>query len=192
MPNQTEKQNLQWKLQRSSLRKHTGTTRTLDQLEVGQDILVAGQSIKSWEAGTCIQKLSANSYIEEGNGTTVQRNREVLRPKCDGSSILQRNVEDTVSEMKVQAPESAKTEEAPALTSTHQNKKAAPVGNSDMQQITPCVPMKTTHTKIARENKETMSACISCTKNSLSEVKKQEFRLLKVLFFCWSLHLCSP
>jgi len=122
----------------------------LPELEVGQEVRVAGQHSKSWEAGICIQKLSDRSYIVEVSGATVRRNRETLRLKCDGSSKSQRNVKDTVIETKVQAPESAKAEGAPVVTSTHQSKGTAPVVGSVMQQITPSVPMKVTRTRTIR------------------------------------------
>ena len=127
---------------------HDRGAKLLPELEVGQEVRVAGQRSKTWEAGTCVQKLSDRSYMVEVNGATVRRNREALRPKLDGGSITQRNVEDTVIE--TQATESAKAEEAPAVPSTHQSKGTAPVVGSDMQQITPSVPMKTTRTRIIR------------------------------------------
>ena len=73
---------------------------------------------------------------------------EALRPKLDGGSITQRNVEDTVTQ--TQATESAKAEEAPVVPSTHQSKGTALVLGSDMQQITPSVLTKTTRTRIIR------------------------------------------
>ena len=59
------------------------SAKVLPELEIGQEVRIAGQRSKSWEPGTCVQKLSDRSYLVEINGSTLRRNREALRPKKD-------------------------------------------------------------------------------------------------------------
>ena len=59
------------------------TSKVLPEQEIGQEVRIAGQRNKIWEAGTCVQKLSDLSYLVEVNGNTLRRNREALRPRED-------------------------------------------------------------------------------------------------------------
>jgi len=62
---------------------HYRSTRTLPELEVGQEVRVAPlQKNVTWKRGTCLEKLSDRSYLvkREGNGQAIHRNREFLEP----------------------------------------------------------------------------------------------------------------
>ena len=50
---------------------------------------------RSWEAGSCIGKLSDRSYMVQVNGQTIRRNREALKPKYDtgGKKVTENSVE---------------------------------------------------------------------------------------------------
>ena len=72
------------------------SAKVLPELEIGQEVKVADQRNKVWEAGTCVQKLSDRSYLVEVNGNTLRRNRQALRPKKD----TQMTGETTIAETK--------------------------------------------------------------------------------------------
>lgn len=58
--------------------------KTLPELDIGQDIRVAGQRKKTWEPGKCLEKLSDRSYLQvQIDRETVRWNREDLRPRLD-------------------------------------------------------------------------------------------------------------
>ena len=56
---------------------HDRSSIVLSKLEIGQEVRVAGQRNKTWEPGTCVEKLSDRSYMVEVNGAIIRRNREV-------------------------------------------------------------------------------------------------------------------
>ena len=62
---------------------HDRSSIVFSELEIGQEVRVAGQRKKTWEAGTCVEKLSDRSYMVEVNGAIIRRNREALKPKRD-------------------------------------------------------------------------------------------------------------
>ena len=39
------------------------SAKVLPELEIGQEVRIAGQQNKIWEPGTCVQKLSDRSYL---------------------------------------------------------------------------------------------------------------------------------
>ena len=57
--------------------------KTLPELDIGQDVRVAGQRKKTWQPGKCLEKLSDRSYLVQTGRETVRRNREDLRPRLD-------------------------------------------------------------------------------------------------------------
>ena len=57
--------------------------KTLPELDIGQDVRVAGQRKKTWQPGKCLEKLSDRSYLVQTDRETVRRNREDLRPRLD-------------------------------------------------------------------------------------------------------------
>ena len=62
---------------------HDRSTRTLPELEIGQEVRVAPlQKNETWKRGTCLEKLSDRSYLikPEGNSQAIRRNREFLKP----------------------------------------------------------------------------------------------------------------
>jgi len=68
---------------------HDHSTRTLPELEVGQEVQVAPlQKNVTWKRGTCLEKFSDRSYLvkPEGNGQAVHQNRELLKPAEKTSS----------------------------------------------------------------------------------------------------------
>ena len=57
--------------------------KTLPELDIGQDVRVAGQRKKTWQPGKCLEKLSDRSYLVQTDRETVHRNREDFRPRLD-------------------------------------------------------------------------------------------------------------
>ena len=122
------------------------STKVLPKLEIGQEVRVAGQRNKVWEAGTCVQKLSDRSYLVEVNGNTLRRNRQALRPKKD----TQMTYETTIAEIKPPSSVPAETEGQTALRSTNHSDVTTPVKVSDTPQQNLSVPLKSTRTTIVR------------------------------------------
>ena len=120
--------------------------KVLPELEMGQEVRIAGQRNKIWEPGTCVQRLLDRSYLVEVNGNTLRRNREALRPKKD----TQMTGESTVAETKPPAPAPAQAERQTALNSTSHSDATAPVRVNNTQQQTLSAPLKTTRTRIVR------------------------------------------
>ena len=105
------------------------SAKVLPELEIGQEVRVAGQRNKVWEAGTCVQKLSDRSYLVEVNGNTLRRNRQALRPKKD----TQMTGETTIAETKSLSSVPAETEGQTALRSTNHSEVTTPVKVSPYQ-----------------------------------------------------------
>ena len=57
--------------------------KTLPELDIGQDVQVAGQRKKTCQPGKCLKILSDRSYLVQTDRETVRRNREDLRPRLD-------------------------------------------------------------------------------------------------------------
>ena len=55
--------------------------KTLPELDISQDVRVAGQRKKTWQPGKCLEKLSDRSCLVQTDTETVRRNREDLRPR---------------------------------------------------------------------------------------------------------------
>ena len=106
--------------------------KVLPDLEVGQEVRVAGQRKKTWEPATCIQKLSDRSYMVEVNRERVRRNREALKSKYDTGSLTQNQLKPV------------KTGGQAAMNNTHHENVSHP------QQRNPSVPLKTTRTRAVR------------------------------------------
>ena len=53
--------------------------KTLPELDIGQDVRVAGQRKKTWQPGKCLEKQSDRSYLVQTESETVGRNREDIR-----------------------------------------------------------------------------------------------------------------
>ena len=122
------------------------SAKVLPELEIGQEVRVAGQRNKVWEAGTCVQKLSDRSYLVEVNGNTLRRNRQALRPKKD----TQMNGETIIAETKPPSSVPAETEGQTALRSTNHSDVTTPVKVSDTPQQNHSVPLKSTRTRIVK------------------------------------------
>ena len=122
------------------------SARVLPELEIGQEVRVAGQRNKTWEAGTCAQQLSDRSYVVEVNGNSLRRNREALRPKKD----TQMTGETTIAETIPPIPVPAQTERQTALKSTNQSDVTTSVKVSDAPQQNLTAPLKSTRTRIVK------------------------------------------
>ena len=83
-PKIPENVNAKLKLKRQKAKwYHDRTSRTLPELQVGQEIRVAPlQRNQSWKTGTCIKKLSDRSYIVKtsSDNQVFRQNREFLKP----------------------------------------------------------------------------------------------------------------
>lgn len=122
------------------------SAKVLPELEIGQEVRVAGQRNKVWEAGTCVRKLSDRSYLVEVSGNTLRRNRQPLRPKKD----TQMTNETTIAETKPPSSVPAETEGQTALRSTNHSDVTTPVKVSDTPQQNLSVPLKSTRTRIVK------------------------------------------
>ena len=71
--------------------------RALAKLDLGQEVRVAGQRNKSWQADTCVEKLSDLSYLVQVNRDTGRRNRKALRPKNDSGTATKKFMSPTVT-----------------------------------------------------------------------------------------------
>ena len=92
---------------------HDQGSKSLPELEIVQEFIVAGQQNRIWEAGTCVQKSSDHSYLVEVKGDAV-RNRETLRPRYETLKT-----DETVdTEIKSSTPTPTQTGEQVALTNT--------------------------------------------------------------------------
>ena len=121
-------------------------SKSLPELEIGQEVRVAGQQNKIWEAGTCVEKLLDRSYLVEVNGGTVHRNREALRPKYD----MPKTDETAVTKARPLTPAPAQTGAPAALTSTNHSEVTTSVEVSDAKQKNLSTPSRTTHTRTVR------------------------------------------
>ena len=61
--------------------------KVLPELEIGDDVRVAGQRDKKWQPGTVVNKLSDRSYTVQVNGEVIHRNRVDLRSKHDSGAV---------------------------------------------------------------------------------------------------------
>jgi len=121
-------------------------SKSLPELEIAQEVRVAGQQNKIWEAGTCVEKLSDSSYLVEVNGGTVRRNREALRPKYD----MPKTDETAVTKARPLTPAPAQTGAQAALTSTNHSEVTTSLEVSDAQQKNLGTPPRTTRTRTVR------------------------------------------
>ena len=122
------------------------SAKVLPELEIGQEVRIAGQRNKIWEPGTFVQELSDRSYLVEVNGNTLCQNREALRPKKD----TQVTGETTVAETKPPTPVPAQTEGQTALKSTSHSVVTTPVKVNNTQQQNLSGPLKSTHNRIVK------------------------------------------
>ena len=114
----------------------------LPELEIEQEVRVAGQRNKTWEAGTCVEKLSNRSFMVEVNGAIIRRNRVALKPKSEIGSHHQ-------GETKPSPGTDAATEKEQVsdLNVQNSNKATAQMLKSGTQQSTPSVPLRATRTR---------------------------------------------
>ena len=122
------------------------SARVLPELEIGQEVRVAGQRNKTWEAGTCVQKLLDRSYLVEVNGNSLRQDREALRPKKD----TQMTGETTTAETRPPIPVPAQPERQTAWKSTNQSDVTTPVKVNDTPQQNLTAPLKSTCTRIVK------------------------------------------
>ena len=61
---------------------HDRNVKVLPDLDIGQAVRIAPvHRGKSWEVGTCLQKLSDRSYlVEKSGGEMLHRNRQAIKP----------------------------------------------------------------------------------------------------------------
>ena len=78
------KEKLKSKCQKAKICYDRGA-RAPPELELGQQVRVAGQRNKSWQACTCVEKHSDLSYLVQVNRDTGRRNRKALRPKNEAN-----------------------------------------------------------------------------------------------------------
>ena len=82
------KEKLQVKRQKAKS-YHDRSTKILPELEIGQEVRVASQKNKTWDRGTCVQKLSDRSYAVQASGEIMRRNRHDLRPERGSDTTVQ-------------------------------------------------------------------------------------------------------
>lgn len=121
---------------------HDGSSIVLPELEIGQEVRVAGQRNKTWEAGRCVENLSDRSYMVEVNGAIIRRNREALKPKRD---IGPHNEGETKTPPGTDKPK--QKEPVSELNVQSSNKATAQMLKSGTQQSTPAVPLRATRTR---------------------------------------------
>lgn len=124
---------------------HDRSSIVLPELEIGQEVRVAGQRNKTWEAGTCVEKLSDRSYMVEVNGAIIRRNREALKPKRD---IGPHNQGETKTPPGTDKPK--QKEPVSELNVQNSNKATAQMLKSGTQQSTPAVPLRATRTRTVK------------------------------------------
>ena len=74
--------------------------KALPELDIGQEVRVAGQRKKTWQLGKCLEKLSDRSYLVLTDGETVRRNREDLRPRLDADNAASTATSQTQEDAK--------------------------------------------------------------------------------------------
>ena len=121
---------------------HDRSSIVLPELEIGQEVRVAGQRNKTWEEGTCVEKLSNRSYMVQVNGAIIRRNREALKPKRD---IGPHNQGETKPSPGTDAAK--EKEQVSDLNVQNSNKATAQMLKSGTQQSTPSVPLRATRTR---------------------------------------------
>ena len=121
---------------------HDRSSIVLPELEIGQEVRVAGQRNKTWEEGTCVEKLSNRSYMVQVNGAIIRRNREALKPKRD---IGPHNQGETKPSPGKDAAK--EKEQVSDLNVQNSNKATAQMLKSGTQQSTPSVPLRATRTR---------------------------------------------
>lgn len=82
--------------------------KTLPELDIGQDVRVAGQRKKTWQPGKCLEKLSDRSYLVQTDSEMVRRNREDIRPRLDADQATRWDADQGTSIMPSLIPEEAK------------------------------------------------------------------------------------
>ena len=82
--------------------------KTLPELDIGQDVRVAGQRKKTRQREKCLEKLSDRSYLVQTDSDTVCRNREDIRPKLDADQTTRWDVDQATSIMPSLIPGKAK------------------------------------------------------------------------------------
>lgn len=82
--------------------------KTLPELDIGQDVRVAGQRKKTWQPGKCLEKLSDRSYLVRTDSEMVRRNREDIRPRLDADQATRWDADQGTSIMPSLIPEEAK------------------------------------------------------------------------------------
>ena len=140
-PKIPENVNAKLKLKRQKAKwYHDRTSRTLPELQVGQEIRVAPlQRNQSWKTGTCIKKLSDRSYIVKtsSDNQVFRRNREFLKPAAQPTEQA-KPIESSYSELSKSVNQPSKQD---ANSANHEPK---PI-------LTPqTVPVKKTRTRVVK------------------------------------------
>ena len=73
--------------QATESKEHDSEANVLPELDIGQDVRVAGQRDKNWQPGTEVNKLSDRSFTVQFNGEVIRRNRVDLRAKHDSGAV---------------------------------------------------------------------------------------------------------
>ena len=124
---------------------HDRSSIVLAELEIGQEVRVAGQRNKIWEVGTCVEKLSNRSYMVQVNEAIIHQNREALKPKRD---ICPHNQEETKPSPGADA--AIEKEQVSDLNVQNSNKATAQMLKSGTQESTPTVPLRATRTRTVK------------------------------------------
>lgn len=104
---------------------HDKNIRILPQLEVGEEVRVANQKSKIWDAGKCVGKCSDRSYLVQVNGETLRRNRVALRSKRDNGNMTNASTEVGPLEEESPSVPKSRVESAPQSTSTQELVKSS-------------------------------------------------------------------
>lgn len=100
---------------------HDRSTKILPELEIGQEVRVASQKNKTWDRGTCVQKLSDRSYAVQASGEIMRRNRHDLRPERGSDTTVQ--AQPSTAEI-----ENAPSTTVPTLDTARSEKQATSMG----------------------------------------------------------------
>ena len=77
---------------------HDRNVKILPDLDIGQEVRIAPlHRGKSWEVGTCLQKLSDRSYLVETKGEVLRRNRQAIKPVPEVPAVTEEPKQTAVS-----------------------------------------------------------------------------------------------
>ena len=133
------------KVKRQKAKGYHDRSSILPELEIGQEVRVAGQHNKTWEAGTCVEMLSNRSYMVEVNGAIIRRNREAFKPKRD---IGPHDQGETKPSPGTDAAK--EKEQVSELNVQNSDKATAQMLKSGTPQSTPSVPLRATRTRTVK------------------------------------------